>query len=423
MAREGEGRRWVAGQVPADTRGSRVRLACGRACHRCRGAGACDGGGGGGPAGGCKSAFPSGEALGCGGPTGGGPSAAWGAAAPGIAAGTRTAGQPLAAGRMAIGAPTLAVRMLDPPTVAAAHWPPTPDIAVAPRAPHPAGTAAARRQSELHAPHAPAVRGTASTPRSRPQRQSPLPLSPTALPPPLPTPSPPTPALPHPREVVMPCVVGLTGGIASGKSTVSRRLAAHHGIPVIDADAIAREVVAPGQPALWLIRRAFGPSVIAADGRLDRPRLGALVFGDPAARRRLDRITHPFIIATMAWRLGVALLVRRAPVVVLDTPLLFETRNLLPLCTVTVVVSCTRAQQLSRLLSRSEGALTETQANERIAAQMALEDKAAMADFVVDNSGIEDRLPEQVDHFVATVRIRVPSWLDLVIGRRAPALR
>ncbi|KAK1863188.1 hypothetical protein I4F81_005749 [Pyropia yezoensis] len=197
----------------------------------------------------------------------------------------------------------------------------------------------------------------------------------------------------------MPCVVGLTGGIASGKSTVSRRLAAHHGIPVIDADAIAREVVAPGQPALWLIRRAFGPSVIAADGRLDRPRLGALVFGDPAARRRLDRITHPFIIATMAWRLGVALLVRRAPVVVLDTPLLFETRNLLPLW-----------------------ALTETQANERIAAQMALEDKAAMADFVVDNSGIEDRLPEQVDHFVAAVRNRVPSWLDLVIGRRAPAL-
>lgn len=221
----------------------------------------------------------------------------------------------------------------------------------------------------------------------------------------------------------MPCVVGLTGGIASGKSTVSHRLAAHHGIPVIDADAIAREVVAPGRPALWLIRRAFGPSVVAADGGLDRPRLGALVFGDSAARRRLNRITHPFIIATMGWRLAVALLVRRAPVVVLDTPLLFETRNLLPLCTMTVVVSCSREQQLTRLLARSEGTLTEMQANERIAAQMALEDKAAMADFVIDNSGTADRLPQEVDLFAAAVRNRVPSWLDLLIGRRIEAAR
>lgn len=221
----------------------------------------------------------------------------------------------------------------------------------------------------------------------------------------------------------MPCVVGLTGGIASGKSTVSHRLATRHGIPVIDADAIAREVVAPGRPALWLIRRAFGPSVVAADGSLDRPRLGALVFGDPAARRRLNRITHPFIIATMAWRLGVALLVWRSPFVVLDTPLLFETRNLLPLCTVTVVVWCTREQQLARLLARSEGTLTETQAMERIAAQMAIDDKAAMADFVIDNNGTADRLPQEVDNFVAAVRNHVPSWFEIFFGRHAEALR
>lgn len=221
----------------------------------------------------------------------------------------------------------------------------------------------------------------------------------------------------------MPCVVGLTGGIASGKSTVSRRLADRHALPVIDADAIAREVVAPGRPALWLIRRAFGPSVLTADGGLDRLRLGALVFGDPAARRRLNRITHPFIILTMGWRLGVALLLRRAPVVVLDTPLLFETRNLLPLCTVTVVVSCSREQQLARLLSRSEGSLSKAQANERISSQMALTEKAAIADFVIDNSGSADRLASEVDQFVTAISNGVPTWFDLVFGRVNRALR
>lgn len=221
----------------------------------------------------------------------------------------------------------------------------------------------------------------------------------------------------------MPCVVGLTGGIASGKSTVSRRLADHHRIPVIDADAIAREVVAPGRPALWLIRRTFGPSVLTAGGALDRPRLGALVFGDSAARRRLNRITHPFIITTMGWRLAVALLVRRAPVVVLDTPLLFETRNLLPLCTTTVVVLCSREQQLTRLLARSDGSLTEAQANERISSQMALSDKAALADFVIDNSGSTERLAIEVDQFVFAVRRNVPTWFNIVFGRVNRALR
>ncbi|GAB0489041.1 hypothetical protein MMPV_000256 [Pyropia vietnamensis] len=221
----------------------------------------------------------------------------------------------------------------------------------------------------------------------------------------------------------MPCVVGLTGGIASGKSTVSRWLKTHHAIPVIDADEIAREVVAPGRPALRCIRRTFGPSVLDANGALDRPRLGALVFRNPDARRRLNRITHPFIIATMVWRLVVALLVHRAPIVVLDTPLLFETRNLLPLCTVTAVVSCTREQQLARLLSRSGGSLTEAQARERIAAQMALEEKAAMADFVIDNSGPADRLSDKVDEFLAAVRDRIPSWVDIVLRRPVRALR
>ena len=217
-----------------------------------------------------------------------------------------------------------------------------------------------------------------------------------------------------PAVAAMPCIVGLTGGIASGKSTVSRRLAEHHAIPVIDADAIAREVVAPGRPALWLIARTFGRDVLTADGALDRPRLGEMVFGDAAARARLNRITHPFIIGMMAWRLGVALLVRRAPLVVLDTPLLFETRNLLPLCTVTVVVTCSREQQLERLMARSDGTLTEVQAEQRIASQMPLEQKAQMADFVIDNGGAAVDLPEAVDRFVMAVSGNVPTWFGML---------
>jgi len=230
-------------------------------------------------------------------------------------------------------------------------------------------------------------------------------------------------ALPFlPAVAAMPCIVGLTGGIASGKSTVSRRLAEHHAIPIIDADAIAREVVAPGRPALWLIARAFGRDVLTADGALDRPRLGAMVFGDAAARARLNRITHPFIIATMAWRLGVALLVRRAPLVVLDTPLLFETRNLLPLCTATVVVTCSREQQMERLMTRADGTLTEVQAEQRIASQMPLEQKAQMADFVIDNGGTADDLPEAIDRFVMAVSGSVPTWFGLLFLRPLRAM-
>lgn len=197
----------------------------------------------------------------------------------------------------------------------------------------------------------------------------------------------------------MPCIVGLTGGIATGKSSVSQVWRAAS-IPVIDADEIARDVVRPGRPALLLIRLFFGVSVLQVDGSLDRAALGRVVFNDAAKRRKLNMIMHPFIITRMIRGLLYHTVIRLNPVVILDTPLLFESGTLLPLCSKKVVVSCSPEQQLNRLLerSRNEAAvnggpiLTEDDARSRINSQMPLGDKVARADHVIDNSGTPEDL-------------------------------
>jgi dephospho-CoA kinase len=207
----------------------------------------------------------------------------------------------------------------------------------------------------------------------------------------------------------MPRVIGLTGGIATGKSTVSSAWRAA-GVPVIDADAIAREVVKPGRPALRLIRWRFGAQVLRPDGTLDRAALGRLIFADPVKRRALNRIMHPFIIAAMVSKLVYALVVRFHPVVVLDTPLLFESGTLVPLCNSTVVVYCSPELQINRLLARSKkeqlpGAepLSEQEAKDRIASQMPLSVKVARATYVLDNSAsieaIQESAVELLDEF------------------------
>jgi dephospho-CoA kinase len=183
----------------------------------------------------------------------------------------------------------------------------------------------------------------------------------------------------------MPAIVGLTGGISTGKSTVSR-VWKDAGVAVIDADEIARDVVRPGSAALRLIRWRFGPGVLQANGALDRAALGRFVFGSPAHLRRLNAITHPFIIAAMFRRLVVAAVLRMRTVIVLDTPLLFESGTLLPLCGSVVVVACTPEQQLERLLKRSDGGMSVQEARDRISSQMPLADKVARADYVLDNS-------------------------------------
>jgi dephospho-CoA kinase len=186
-------------------------------------------------------------------------------------------------------------------------------------------------------------------------------------------------------------VIGLTGGIASGKSTVARILR-ELGAPVVDADVLARQVVEPGQPAYEDIVREFGTGVLAADGTLDRKKLGERVFGDPAARARLNAITHPRIGAA-----GQAEIARHvaagAPVVFYEAALIVE-NGMHRLLDGLVVVSASPEAQLVRTMQRD--GLDDSAARARLAAQLPLADKLAAATHVIDNSGTPDDTRAQV---------------------------
>jgi dephospho-CoA kinase len=195
--------------------------------------------------------------------------------------------------------------------------------------------------------------------------------------------------------------IGLTGGIGSGKSTVAGLLAAR-GARIVDADRIAREVVEPGSEGLAAVVAAFGPDVLTEDGALDRPALAAVVFTDPQARARLDGIVHPLV------RARAAELVAAAPadaVVVQDVPLLVETGQAASYDLV-LVVEADLGARVQRLVQRGLG---EDDARARIAAQATDEQRRAVADVVLDNSGTPEELEAQVDRF----------WTERV----APALR
>lgn len=182
---------------------------------------------------------------------------------------------------------------------------------------------------------------------------------------------------------------GLTGGIASGKSEVSKRLA-ELGAILIDADAVAREVVKPGTPGLAEIVGVFGASVLGPDGALDRPRLGEIVFSDGAQRQKLNAIVHPLVSARMLEK------ERSAPpgsVVVHDVPLLTE-NGLASLYDVVIVVDVPVATQLDRL-TRLRG-MPADQAQARLDAQASREERLAIADIVIDNSGSLTDLDRQV---------------------------
>lgn len=200
-------------------------------------------------------------------------------------------------------------------------------------------------------------------------------------------------------------VAGLTGGIASGKSTVSAMLA-EAGIPVIDADRLAREVVEPGQPAYREVVAAFGPSVVDPDGRLDRRHLGDLVFADPAARARLESIVHPRVFE--AERAALAGIARERPgsIVVVDAALLIESGNYQWMDAV-VLVSAPRDVQIERLVARD--GLTRAEAEARFAAQWPLEAKRPYADFEIDNSGSVEAARAQVTGLLATLWARAAA--------------
>jgi dephospho-CoA kinase len=177
--------------------------------------------------------------------------------------------------------------------------------------------------------------------------------------------------------------IGLTGGIASGKSTVGRLLAAR-GLPVLDADVYAREALAPGSAGARAVLERYGARVAlagAAEPALDRAALGRIVFRDAAELRWLEQLVHPLVRARFAAELE---RLQQAPVVVLMIPLLFEA-GLEGLCSEVWLVDCDEAQQLRRLMGR-EG-LPEIEACRRIAAQWPLERKRALADVVIDNRG------------------------------------
>ncbi len=195
--------------------------------------------------------------------------------------------------------------------------------------------------------------------------------------------------------------VGLTGGIGSGKSAVSRLLA-EHGAVVVDADLVAREVVAPGSPGLARVVGRFGAEVLQQDGALDRAALGARVFADPVELQALNAIVHPLVGERTAELLEQAR-ASGAQVVVHDVPLLVE-NSLTGMYDAVVVVAATPETQLDRLV-RLRG-MAEQEARQRIAAQAPLADKLAVATHVVSNDGPLQELAPQVDRL----------WHDLTSG-------
>jgi dephospho-CoA kinase len=186
-------------------------------------------------------------------------------------------------------------------------------------------------------------------------------------------------------------LVGLTGGIACGKSTVAERLA-ERGAEIVDADAVARQVVLPDTPTYHKIVEHFGAEVLDEDGFIDRPRLGRIIFADPAKRTLLNELTHPPIFAAIAEQLEV--LQAFDGVVVLDVPLLVESGAARGYDAV-VVVAAKPEVQLQRLLA--ERGMTEDDARARIAAQATLEERLAVATHTIWNEGTLTELRERTD--------------------------
>ncbi|ALP35303.1 dephospho-CoA kinase [Paenibacillus sp. IHB B 3084] len=189
--------------------------------------------------------------------------------------------------------------------------------------------------------------------------------------------------------------IGLTGGIATGKSTVSALLVAK-GALLIDADAIAREVMLPGHPVLAAVIQHFGQAVMNSDGTLHRKKLGEIVFGDPVQRQALNDITHPAIREEMRTRMESYEREHPDKLVLADIPLLYES-GLESLYDEIMVVYVPRDVQLQRLILRD--GLTEEQAGLRLSSQMDIEHKRSLADIVIDNSGTQAETKQQMDQF------------------------
>jgi len=194
-------------------------------------------------------------------------------------------------------------------------------------------------------------------------------------------------------------LVGLTGGIGSGKSTVAAQLAAR-GAAVVDADGISRQILEPDGAAFDQVVDRFGPLIVGRDGRIDRPALAGVVFGDPEALADLNRLTHPVIGRVMSER--VAELAATSPIVVLDIPLLtIATKDRFSFGAI-VVVDTPEEVAVRRLVEHR--GFTEADARARVAAQITREERRALADLVIDNSGDRGALESEVE--------RAWAWLS-----------
>lgn len=194
-------------------------------------------------------------------------------------------------------------------------------------------------------------------------------------------------------------LVGLTGGIGSGKSTVAARLA-EHGVPVVDADQVAREIVEPGEPALDELVAHFGEDILTADGRLDRPGLAARAFADERQREALNAITHPRIAERLLLRLR-QLKEGGVPLAVLDHPLLIEGDPTGRIDTI-VVVLAPEEVRVTRLVEQR--GLEEADVRARMRAQVDDDARRAVADHVIDNDGDLGELRERTDELLARLR-------------------
>jgi dephospho-CoA kinase len=203
-------------------------------------------------------------------------------------------------------------------------------------------------------------------------------------------------------------VFGLTGGIASGKSTVATRLR-RRGVPVVDADQLAREVVEPGTRGYNAILDAFGRSVLAADGRIDRKGLARVVFGDDDLRKKLNAITHPLISALAAER-AAEFGAKGEPLVCWEAALIVE-NGLADAFRPLVVVAAPEALQLTRV--RSRDASSQEDALSRIRAQKPLAEKIAVADFVIETVGTLEENAKKTDDVLAQICAR----LGIDVGR------
>lgn len=194
-----------------------------------------------------------------------------------------------------------------------------------------------------------------------------------------------------------PFVIGVTGNIACGKSTVMRCLG-ERGAQLVDADKVYHELIAPQLPLWSALRDRFGEGIVAADGTIDRRALGAIVFSDTTALADLDRITHPAVIEAIRERIDS----ETTPMLAVDAVKLIES-GMAPLCDAVWLVTCTRDRQIARLMARNN--LTEAEAIRRVDAQPPVDAKRNLVDTVIDNSGSIAETCRQVDYALSKLSI------------------